>query len=163
MIISLYCEFSDLSQSLLFMHLARYMFNGNFCRIITVCVHNIFSLRKENSCMCSILLHAINEILMCVRTEGSFYVLLMSKWQLLQKAEAQLAYELQAAKIRQRIRNEEIQIEVVERRKQIEVEEQEVQRKERELNATVRLPAEAESYRVQMIAEGKRYILIVLC
>ncbi|KDR16283.1 Flotillin-2 [Zootermopsis nevadensis] len=72
------------------------------------------------------------------------------------KAEAQLAYELQAAKIRQRIRNEEIQIEVVERRKQIEIEEQEVQRKERELNAMVRLPAEAESYRVQMIAEGKR-------
>ncbi|XP_067014984.2 flotillin-2 isoform X2 [Anabrus simplex] len=72
------------------------------------------------------------------------------------KAEAQLAYELQAAKIRQRIRNEEIQIEVVERRKQIEIEEQEVQRKERELNATVRLPAEAESYKVQTIAEGKR-------
>lgn len=73
-----------------------------------------------------------------------------------QKAEAQLAYELQAAKIRQKIRNEEIQIEVVERRKQIEVEEQEVQRKERELNAMVRLPAEAESYKVQTIAEGKR-------
>ncbi|XP_068900294.1 flotillin-2 isoform X2 [Tenebrio molitor] len=72
------------------------------------------------------------------------------------KAEAQLAYELQAAKIRQKIRNEEIQIDVVERKKQIEVEAQEVLRKERELNATVRLPAEAESYRVQMIAEGKR-------
>ena len=38
-----------------------------------------------------------------------------------QKAEAALAYELQAAKIKQKIRNEEIQIEVVERRKQIEV------------------------------------------
>nr|CAD7194322.1 unnamed protein product [Timema douglasi] len=76
--------------------------------------------------------------------------------QLKKKAEAQLAYELQAAKIRQKIRNEEIQIDVVERRKQIEIEEQEVQRKERELNATVRLPAEAESYHVQMIAEGKR-------
>lgn len=74
----------------------------------------------------------------------------------LQKAEAQLAYELQAAKIKQKIRNEEIQIEIVERRKQIEVESKEVQRKERELNATVRLPAEAESYRVQTIAEGKR-------
>ncbi|XP_017780054.1 PREDICTED: flotillin-2 isoform X2 [Nicrophorus vespilloides] len=72
------------------------------------------------------------------------------------KAEAQLAYELQAAKIRQKIRNEEIQIEVVERRKQIEVEAQEVQRKELELNATVRLPAKAESYRVEMIAQGKR-------
>jgi len=61
-----------------------------------------------------------------------------------------LAYELQAAKIRQQIRNEEIQIEVVERKKEIQVQEQEVLRKERELNSTVRLPAEAESYRVQV-------------
>lgn len=75
----------------------------------------------------------------------------------MQKAEAQLAYELQAAKIRQKIRNEEIQIDVVERKKQIEIEVQEVMRKERELNSTVRLPAEAESYRLQLIAEGKRY------
>merc|ERR550525_1152350 len=48
------------------------------------------------------------------------------------KAEAQLAYELQAAKIQQRIRNEEIQIQVVERKKQIEIEEQEIKRKEKE-------------------------------
>lgn len=72
------------------------------------------------------------------------------------KAEAQLAYELQSAKTRQKIRNEEIAIEVVERRKQIEVEEQEIKRKEKELMATVRLPAEAESYRVETIAQGKR-------
>ncbi|XP_072381729.1 flotillin-2 isoform X2 [Diabrotica undecimpunctata] len=72
------------------------------------------------------------------------------------KAQAQLAYELQAAKIRQRIRNEEIQIDVVERKKQIEIEAQEVLRKERELNATVRLPAEAESYKVEILAEGRR-------
>ncbi|XP_018326639.1 flotillin-2 isoform X2 [Agrilus planipennis] len=72
------------------------------------------------------------------------------------KAEAQLAYELQAAKIRQKIRSEEIQIDVVERKKQIEVEHQEVKRKEKELNATVRLPAEAESFRLQALAEGNR-------
>merc|ERR1719154_542788 len=72
------------------------------------------------------------------------------------KAEAQLAYELQAAKIQQRIRNEEIQIQVVERRKQIEIEEQEIKRKEKELIATVKLPAEAEGYKVQTIAEGQR-------
>merc|ERR1719229_263570 len=72
------------------------------------------------------------------------------------KAEAQLAYELQAAKIQQKIRNEEIQIQVVERRKQIEIEEQEIRRKEKELTATVKLPAEAEAYKVQTIAEGKR-------
>lgn len=73
-----------------------------------------------------------------------------------QKAESQLAYELQAAKIRQKIRNEEIQIDIVERRKQIEIECQEVERKDRELQATVKLPADAENYRVQQIAEGKR-------
>jgi len=72
------------------------------------------------------------------------------------KAEAQLAYELQAAKIQQRIRNEEIQIQVVERRKQIEIEEQEIKRKEKELISTVRLPAEAEAYKVQTVAEGTR-------
>merc|ERR1719422_395258 len=72
------------------------------------------------------------------------------------KAEAQLAYELQAAKIQQKIRNEEIQIQVVERRKQIEIEEQEIMRKEKELMSTVKLPAEAEAYKVQTIAEGKR-------
>merc|ERR1719230_1943659 len=72
------------------------------------------------------------------------------------KAEAQLAYELQAAKIQQKIRNEEIQIQVVERRKQIEIEEQEIKRKEKELMSTVKLPAEAEAYKVQTIAEGKR-------
>ncbi|XP_013143579.1 PREDICTED: flotillin-2 [Papilio polytes] len=72
------------------------------------------------------------------------------------KAESALAYELQAAKIKQRIRNEEIQIEVVERRKQIEVEQQEILRREEELVSTVRLPAEAEAYRLQTIAEGKR-------
>merc|ERR1712001_45491 len=71
------------------------------------------------------------------------------------KAEAQLAYELQAAKINQKIRNEEIQIRVVERRKQIEIEEQEIRRKEKELMSTVKLPAEAEAYKVQTIAEGK--------
>merc|ERR1719389_136414 len=72
------------------------------------------------------------------------------------KAEAQLAYELRAAKIQQRIRNEEIQIQVVERRKQIEIEEQEIKRKEKELISTVRLPAEAEAYKVQTVAEGNR-------
>lgn len=87
-----------------------------------------------------------------------------------------MAYELQAAKIQQKIRNEEIQIQVqqsncnvqigiiklifikkvVERRKQIEIEEQEIRRKEKELMSTVKLPAEAEAYKVQTIAEGKR-------
>jgi len=72
------------------------------------------------------------------------------------KAESQLAYELQAAKIKQKIRSEEMQITVVERRKQIEIEEQEIMRREKELTATVKLPAEAESFKVETVAQGQR-------
>ena len=72
------------------------------------------------------------------------------------KAEAELAYTLQEAKTRQQIRQEELQIEVVERQKQIEVQEQEITRRERELDATVRRPAEAERDRLETVAEGTR-------
>merc|ERR1712198_101339 len=74
------------------------------------------------------------------------------------KAEAQLAYELQAAKIQQKIRNEEIQIQVVERRKQIEIEDQEIKERKRSLLSTVRLPAEAEAESMRMKASAyKQY------
>lgn len=72
------------------------------------------------------------------------------------KAESELSYELQGAKEKQKIRSEEMEIEVVERRKQIEVEEKEIMRKDKELVATVKRPAEAEAYRMQTIAEGAR-------
>lgn len=79
-----------------------------------------------------------------------------------QKAEAQLAYELQAARIKQRIRNEDIEIDVVERRKQIDIEAKEIIRKEKELIGTVKLPAEAEAYKMQLIAEGRRFVFFSL-
>lgn len=72
------------------------------------------------------------------------------------KAEAELAYELQAAKVKQEIRREEIEIDVVERRKLIDIEEREISRKEKELIATVRRPAEAESFRLETLAAGDR-------
>ena len=71
-------------------------------------------------------------------------------------ANASLAYELQVAKIQQKISTEEVQIDVAIRRKEIEIEDREIQRKEKELMSTVKLPAEAESYKVQVLAEGKR-------
>ncbi|XP_066491214.1 flotillin-2 isoform X2 [Tiliqua scincoides] len=71
-------------------------------------------------------------------------------------AEAQLAYELQGAKEQQKIRQEEIEIEVVQRRKQIDVEEKEIVRMDKELIATVKRPAEAEAHRMQEIAEGEK-------
>ena len=51
---------------------------------------------------------------------------------------------------------------MVERRKQIEIEEQEIRRKEKELMSTVKLPAEAEAYKVQTIAEGKRQVAVMM-
>ncbi|XP_013993427.1 flotillin-2a isoform X3 [Salmo salar] len=72
------------------------------------------------------------------------------------KAEAQLAYELQAAKEQQKIRLEEIEIEVVQRKKQITIEEKEIDRTEKELIATVKRPAEAEAYKMQQLAEGQK-------
>lgn len=48
----------------------------------------------------------------------------------------------------------------MERKKQIEVEEKEVARKDKELVATVKRPAEAESYKVETIAQGRRCVLV---
>ncbi|THD20873.1 Flotillin [Fasciola hepatica] len=78
------------------------------------------------------------------------------------RAEAELAYQLQVAKEKQKIRAEEINISIVERRKQIEIEEKEIQCSEKKMDATVRRPAEAEAYRLQQIAEGQRTQKIML-
>ena len=72
------------------------------------------------------------------------------------QAEAELAYALQEAMTRQEIREQEVQIEVVERTKQIEIEAQEVLRRERELEAGIKRPAEAERYRLETIAAGEK-------
>lgn len=58
--------------------------------------------------------------------------------------------------MQQTIRNEQKQIELVERRKQIEIQQCEIERREKELEADVKLPAEADSYRVLREAAGKR-------
>ncbi|XP_024866834.1 flotillin-2-like isoform X1 [Kryptolebias marmoratus] len=72
------------------------------------------------------------------------------------KAEAQLAYELQAAKEQQKIRLEEIEIQVVQRKKEITIEEKEIDRTDKELIATVKRPAEAEAYKMQQLAQGHK-------
>lgn len=77
------------------------------------------------------------------------------------KAEAELAYELQAAKTRQRIKEEQMHIKVIERAQAIQVEEQEILRRSKELEAIVRQPAEAERYRLEKLAEANRNRLIL--
>lgn len=73
------------------------------------------------------------------------------------QAEAQQAGNLQTAIERQKVREQEVQIEVIERQKAIEVQVQEAQRRDRELDATVRKVAEAEKFRVETIANANRY------
>ncbi len=74
-----------------------------------------------------------------------------------QKAQAELAYVLQQNITNQEVKQEEVEVEVVAKKKQIEVQEQEVARREKELEATVRKPAEAERFRIQTIADGSKY------
>jgi flotillin len=74
-----------------------------------------------------------------------------------QKAQAEIAYTLQQNKSNQEVKAEEVQIQVVEKQKQIQVQEQEILRREKELEATVRKPAEAEQYRIRTLAEAKKY------
>uniref|UniRef100_A0A9J8B3Y7 Flotillin n=1 Tax=Cyprinus carpio carpio TaxID=630221 RepID=A0A9J8B3Y7_CYPCA len=69
------------------------------------------------------------------------------------KAESEMAYQLQVAKTKQRIEEEKMQVQVVERTQQITLQEQEITRREKELEAKVWKPAEAERYRIEKIAE----------
>ena len=74
-----------------------------------------------------------------------------------EQAESDLAYTLQQNITNQQVREQEVQVEIISKRKQIELQEQEALRKERELEATVRKPAEAEQYRIETIANAQKY------
>jgi len=72
------------------------------------------------------------------------------------KAAADLAYTLQAALMQQQIKEQETQVKVIERTQAIELEEQEIQRKEKELDSKIRKPAEAEKFKLETIAEAQK-------
>lgn len=76
-----------------------------------------------------------------------------------QKAEAELAYPLQQNITNQKVRAEAVQVEIVEKTKQIELEQQEILRREKELEATVRKPAEAQQYEIETLARARRFQL----
>lgn len=67
---------------------------------------------------------------------------------------------IQAAKTKQAIKEEEMQISVIERAQNIQVQDQEIIRRERELDATIRKPAEAEKYRLEKIADANKYNVV---
>jgi flotillin len=75
------------------------------------------------------------------------------------KAEADLAYDLQKFKTGQLVKAEEVQVQIIEKQKQIELQQQEILRKQRELEAMVQKPADAERYKVETLATAKKFQL----
>ena len=73
------------------------------------------------------------------------------------KAESDLAYDLQKYKTNQAVKAEEIQVIVVEKERMIDVQEKEIIRRQKELDATVSKPADAEKYRIETLANAQRY------
>src|SRR5215470_2188876 len=75
------------------------------------------------------------------------------------KAEADLAYDLQKFKTGQLVKAEEVQVNIIEKQKQIELQQQEIMRKQRELEANVQKPADAERYKVETLANARKFQL----
>ncbi|RME42493.1 MAG: flotillin family protein [Chloroflexi bacterium] len=72
------------------------------------------------------------------------------------KAESDLAYDLQRFKRQQEVKREEIAVQLVEKEQLTAVEEKEILRREKELEATVKRPADAERYRIETLAEAEK-------
>jgi flotillin len=77
-----------------------------------------------------------------------------------QQAQADKAYEIQTSVMQQTLAAEQVKIHQIEREHEILVQDAEILRRERELNATVVKPAEAERMRVETIAAGEKQRLI---
>jgi flotillin len=76
-----------------------------------------------------------------------------------ERAEADLAYDLQKFRTEQEVKEQEVQVDIVAKQKQIELEQAEIKRRELELTATVQKPADAERTRIQTLADAEQYRL----
>ncbi|HKA32884.1 MAG TPA: flotillin domain-containing protein, partial [Candidatus Binatia bacterium] len=74
---------------------------------------------------------------------------------------ADKAYEIQANVMQQQVMAEQVKVEQVQKTGQIAVQEAEIQRRERELIATVLKQAEIERKRIEMLAEAQKQKSIV--
>jgi flotillin len=78
-----------------------------------------------------------------------------------QQAQADKAYEIQANVMQQQVRAEEVTVHQVEKEHEVKVQDAEIQRRERELTATVLKAAEFERKRIETLAEAERSRLIM--
>jgi len=74
-----------------------------------------------------------------------------------QRAQSDLSYDLQRFKSAQEVKREEVQLSILEKQLNIELEQREVARKEQELAATILKTAEAERQRVEILAQAERF------
>jgi flotillin len=72
------------------------------------------------------------------------------------KAEADLSYDKKKFVIQQEVQKEAMQVEIVKKQKEIELQEQEALRKEKELDAMIRKPAEADRFKTEISAEADK-------
>jgi len=78
-----------------------------------------------------------------------------------QKAISDLATKLQEALTKQQVKNAEMEVKMIERKRQIELQDQEILRKQKELEARVKKPAEAEKYKLEVEAEATRLRMVL--
>jgi len=72
------------------------------------------------------------------------------------KAKADQAYDLESARSKQDVMEQEMQIKIIERQKQIELEEKEIQRRERQYDSEVKKKADADRYAVEQSAAANK-------
>jgi len=73
------------------------------------------------------------------------------------KAVADLAYEIEANKVKKEVTETQMQVEITRKQKEIELAEQESMRTERDLEAKVKKTADADKYKMEIGAEAVKY------
>ncbi|MGP7819166.1 SPFH domain-containing protein [Niallia sp. 01092] len=72
------------------------------------------------------------------------------------KARADQAYDLETARSKQEVTEQEMQIKIIERQKQIELEEKEILRREKQYDSEVKKKADADRYAMEQTAEANK-------
>jgi flotillin len=73
------------------------------------------------------------------------------------KAQADFAYEIERFRLNQEIKREEGKVKLIEKEEAIKIEEMEIKRREKELDASVIKPADARKYQIKAEAEAEEY------
>lgn len=73
------------------------------------------------------------------------------------KADADLAYDIKSNIVKQQVAETAMQVQIIQKQKEIELAEQEALRREKELEATIKKQADAENYQAAKVADASKY------